>query len=137
MKDVDHTKLVDVLAKKLESTCVAPEWAMFVKTGHGKQRPPIRDDWWQVRAAAVLLSVQKLGPIGVSKLRVKYGNRKNKGNKPEGFVKGSGNILRKVLQQLEAAKLLKKEETSVHKGREITKEGNKLIIDASKELKGN
>ena len=135
MKDVDHTKLVDTLAVKLKDNCQAPDWAQFVKTGHGKQRPPVRDDWWQVRAAAILLSVKKLGPVGVSKLRTKYGNRKNNGVKPEYFVRGSGNIIRKILQQLETAKFIKQEEAGVHKGRVLAKEGDKIINEAVKEVK--
>lgn len=135
MKDVNHNELVDKLAVKLAETCKAPEWAKFVKTGHGRQRPPVRDDWWQVRSAAVMLSVQKLGPVGVSKLSVKYGNRKNRGNKPNGFAKASGSILRKILQQLETAKLVEQTTIGAHKGRILTKVGNKLIVESSKEAK--
>ena len=135
MRDINHNELVDALATKLTDACKAPEWAKSVKTGHGRQRPPVRDDWWQIRAAAVLLSVQKLGPIGVSKLSVKYGNRKNRGNKPNGFAKASRNILRKILQQLESAKLLEQTKIDSHKGRIITSAGNKLIVESSKEAK--
>jgi len=135
MKDVNHQILVEKLATKLSDVAVQPSWAEFVKTGHGKQRPPTRRDWWQVRAAAVLLSVEKLGPVGVSKLRTKYGTRKNRGYKPEKHADGSGNILRKILQQLELGEVLKQETKGVHKGRVVTKKGQRLIIDASKEAK--
>lgn len=133
MKVVSNNDIIDVLAVKLKGTINPPEWASFVKTGHGRQRPPVDPDWWFVRAAAVLLSVQKLGPVGVSKLSVKYGNRKNNGYKPESFARGSRNVLRKILQQLESSGLLKKEDESVHKGRVLTNSGVKLINDASKE----
>lgn len=135
MRDVNHQELVEKLAVKLKDTAIPPTWAEYAKTGHGKQRPPVRKDWWQVRAAAVLLSIQKLGPVGVSKLSVKYGNRKNRGYKPEKFAPGSRNILRKVLQQLESAKLVVQKEVDGHKGRIITKTGIKLVNDASKEIK--
>ncbi len=135
MKDVEHGLIVEKLAGKLQGTVKAPEWAGFVKTGHGKQRPPARNDWWNIRSAAVLLSIQKLGPIGVSKLSVKYGTRKNKGVKPEKATPGSRNILRKILQQLEQGKLIKQAEKGVHKGRIVTNEGIKLITEASKEAK--
>ena len=36
-------------------------------------------------------------------------------------------IIRKILQQLEAAKLVAKVETGVHRGRKVTKEGNTLL----------
>lgn len=135
MRDVNHNELVDKLALKLTDTCKAPEWAKSVKTGNGRQRPPTRDDWWQVRSAAVLLSVQSLGPIGVSKLSVKYGNRKNRGNQPEAFARASGSILRKILQQLETAKLVEQTTIGAHKGRITTKAGDKLIVESSKEAK--
>ncbi len=135
MKDAEHGLIVEKLAEKLKETVKAPEWAGFVKTGHGKQRPPARSDWWNIRSAAVLLSVQKLGPVGVSKLSVKYGTKKNRGVKPEMATPGSRNVLRKILQQLEQGRLIKQAEKGVHKGRIVTNEGNRLIIEASKEAK--
>jgi small subunit ribosomal protein S19e len=137
MKVVNHQHLIEKLAEKLKGTVTPPPWAEYVKTGHGKQRPPVRADWWYVRSAAILLSVQKLGPIGVSKLSVKYGNRKNKGYKPEKFVTGSTNIIRKILQQLEAGKLIKQQEKDVHKGRILTASGLKLINECSKDALKN
>lgn len=133
MQQVDHQELVEKLAVKLKEHCTAPDWANYVKTGHGRQRPPIRQDWWQVRSAAILLSVQKLGPVGVSKLTVKYGNRKNKGMKPEREARGSGSVIRTILQQLESAKLIQQAQKGVHKGRIITTKGTRLVIDASKD----
>ncbi len=137
MKIVNHQHLIEKLAEKLKGTVTPPSWAEYVKTGHGKQRPPVRQDWWYVRSAAILLSVQKLGPVGVSKLSVKYGNKKNKGYKPEKFASGSTNIIRKVLQQLEAGKLIKQQEKDVHKGRILTSQGLKLINECSKEVLKN
>lgn len=137
MKIVNHQHLIEKLAEKLKGTVTPPPWAEYVKTGHGKQRPPVRQDWWYVRAAAILLSVQKLGPIGVSKLSVKYGNRKNKGYKPEKFARGSTNVIRKILQQLESGKLIKHQEKDVHKGKVLTPSGLKLITECSKEVLKN
>ena len=72
---VDPNKLIEKLSKELEgfSEIKAPDWAKFVKTGHSRERPPEDPNWWYLRFAAVLRSVYKLGPIGVSKLRTKYG----------------------------------------------------------------
>ena len=126
---VNPNKLIEKLAKELEgfNEIKAPDWAKFVKTGHSRERPPENPKWWYLRFAAVLRSVYKLGPIGVSKLRTKYGGRKNRGVKPEHFYKGSGNILRKILQQGEQAGLLKQTEKGVHKGRILTPKGNSLL----------
>ena len=133
MIESDKQKIIEVLAKKLEGKLHAPDWASFVKTSHGKQRPPSQKNWWSVRAASILLKIQKLGPVGVSKLSTKYGTRKDRGVKPEKFARGSRNLIRKILQQLESNKYIEQTTIGVHKGRVTTKAGNALITEASKE----
>lgn len=127
--DIDPTELIERLAKELKKTesINPPKWASFVKTGAHKERPPAREDWWYVRSASVLRKVRLKGPIGVSKLKIIYGGKKNRGYAPERFKKGSGNIIRKILQQLEKAELLKQDSKGVHKGRIITPKGIKLM----------
>jgi len=105
----------------------APEWAQFCKTGVHKERPPVQDDWWFIRAAAILRSVKVLGPIGTQKLRLKYGGRKNRGYRPEHFFRGSGSVIRKVLQQLEKAGLIKQVKKDAHKGRVVSPAGDKFL----------
>ncbi|MBN2111795.1 40S ribosomal protein S19, partial [Candidatus Woesearchaeota archaeon] len=90
-----------------------------------------REDWWYVRAASILRKVSMLGPVGVSKLRTLYGGKKDRGMKPEKFMKGSGNIIRKALQQLEKAGLAKQAEKGTHKGRVITPKGKSLLDKAA------
>lgn len=134
--DVDINQLIEKTGqemKKIEAI-QPPEWATFVKTGVHKERPPYFQDWWYVRAAAILRAVYKLGPIGVSKLRTKYGGRKNRGFKPEKFRKGSGNIIRKILQQLEKAGFIKQTEIGNHKGRIITPKGKSFIDKVASSL---
>jgi len=125
----EPNEYIDKVAKELENIkeIKAPDWAHFVKTGVHKQRPPVRNDWWNVRAASILRKIYKMGPIGTSKLKTIYGGRKQRGYRPEHHADGSGSIIRKILQQLEAAKLVAKVETGVHKGRKVTKEGNALL----------
>jgi len=130
---VSKQELILAISEQLKPMLKKPEWADFVKTGVHKEKPPVNPDWWYVRAASVLLKVESLGPIGVSKLRVKYGGRKNNGVAPEHFRKGSGNIIRKVLQQLEKEGLLKKE-TGKHKGRMLTPKAHSLIAQATKKI---
>ena len=102
----DHLirKVAEELRKRKEIT--PPEWAAFAKTGAHKEMPPEDPDWWYVRAAAVLRRVYVDGPLGVERMRSFYGGNKNRGSKPNAFRKGSGSILRKSLQQLEAAGLI-------------------------------
>ncbi len=99
------------------------EWAKFVKTGHHKERLPDNPDWWYYRSAAVLRSIAKLGPVGTEKLRTKFGGLKGRGHQPEHFYKASGSIIRKILQQLEKAGLIRQVAKGVHKGRALTPQG--------------
>src|SRR4030043_643757 len=123
--DVNPTELIEKSAFELKkiSQVKPPQWASFVKTGMHKERPPIKEDWWYIRTAAILRSIYKQGPIGVSKLRTKYGGKKGRGHKPEHFYKGSGAIIRKICQQLESAELIKQTKIGVHKGRVVTPKG--------------
>jgi small subunit ribosomal protein S19e len=127
--EVNPNELVKRAAQQLaeQKLITPPEWAAYVKTGRHKERPPVEKDWFYNRAAAVLRSVYKLGPVGTQKLRTKYGGRKNRGVQPEKTFKGSGAVLRNALQQLEKAGLLLKEEKSVHKGRKISSKGKSFL----------
>jgi small subunit ribosomal protein S19e len=116
--------------KKIEQV-KPPKWSTYVKTGVHKERQPVDPDWWYIRSAAVLRSVHKLGPIGVSKLRTKYGGRKNRGVAADKVYKGSGKILRLVLQQLEEAGFVKQGQKGTHKGRIITPKGISLLSENS------
>ncbi len=107
-----------------------PSWSAFVKTGNHNERPPENPDWWFIRAASILKNIYNHGPVGVSKMRTRYGGRKNRGRKPERFAKASGNIIRKIVQQLETAELIKQSATQ-HKGRIIAPKGQSLLDKAS------
>ena len=118
-------KMLKLFKKKIDA--IKPEpWAAYVKTGMHKERPPIREDWWYIRAASILRKMIRYGPIGVSKLRVYYGGKKDRGVKPERFYNGSGNIIRKILQQLEKADLVKSVKEG-KKGRIVTKKGKEFL----------
>lgn len=131
---VSRQELIKALAEKLRPMLRKPLWAEFVRTGMHKERPPTDADWWFMRGASILLKVQKLQPIGVSKLRRHYGGRKNRGAAPEHSYKGSGSIARKILQQLESVGLLKQETRAGHKGRVLTPKAQSLIAQTTKEL---
>jgi small subunit ribosomal protein S19e len=134
--DVDTNELIILASKKLkqEKLVAPPVWSTFVKTGVHKERPPVDSDWWYIRAAAVLRTVYRQGPVGVSKLRTKFGGRQNTGYKPEHHYKGSGNIARKILQQLEKSGLVKNEQKGQHKGRIITPKGKSFLDKIATEM---
>lgn len=96
-----------------------PAWARYVKTGVCKERPPVQEDWWHMRAASLLRRLYVDGPVGVERLRRYYGGKKNRGYKPEKFRKASGAIIRTILKQLEEAEFVEK----CPKGRKLTPKG--------------
>lgn len=133
--DVPPQMLIERLARYLKDNVPQvepPPWAPFVKTGVHKERPPQDPDWWYTRCASILRKVYLKGPIGIEHLRAEYGGRKDYGVKPEHAVKGSGSIVRKALQQLEAAGLV---ETVKGKGRVVSREGRRLLDRLSAEIK--
>jgi small subunit ribosomal protein S19e len=128
VNDIGPEKANQLLASELKKIdkITPPSWASFVKTGHHKERPPENPDWWFVRAASILKNIYNHGPVGVSKMRSRYGGKKDRGRKPERFTKASGNIIRKIVQQLESAELVKHSITQ-HKGRIIASKGQSLL----------
>src|SRR3989338_904231 len=135
---VNPQELIHKTAEELKKQKLVqpPDWSKFVKTGHFKERLPENEDWWYLRSASVLRSVAKLGPVGTEKLRTKYGGRKRRGHQHEQFFKGSGSIIRKILQQLQKADLIKHVQKGVHKGRVLTPKGtsflDKMAVQISK-----
>ena len=128
VNDIGPEKANQLLASELKKIdkITPPSWASFVKTGNHKERPPENPDWWFVRAASILKNIYNHGPVGVSKMRTRYGGKKDRGRKPERFAKASGNIIRKIVQQLESAELIKNS-TTQHKGRIIAPRGQSLL----------
>lgn len=128
VKTIQAGKYNSLLASALKDykEFKAPEWIVFVKSGHGKQRPIEDEDFWYNRAASILRQVYLRGTVGVERLRSRYGNRKDRGKQPARFVKSSGKILRLILQQAESAELLTKSEGKV-KGRILTEKGKELL----------
>jgi small subunit ribosomal protein S19e len=134
--DVDAQKLVKKVAedlKKVESI-QEPSWIKYSKSSTHKERPPQEKDFWYIRTASILRKIYMMGPIGVSKLRTKYGGLKGRGHKPERFYKGSGSIARKSLQQLEKAGFIQQTIKKGHKGRIVTAKGKKFMDTAAKNV---
>lgn len=125
--DADTQKTIEKLGDTLKSIISAPEWAIYVKTSSGKERPPADPNWYYIRASAILITIYKRGPIGVSKLRVKYGSKQSRGHKPEKFRRASGKIIRSILQSLDKAGLTELKKDSLYKGRIITNKGRSLV----------
>lgn len=132
--DVPPDRLIKKIAEKLkqDKTFTPPEWARFVKTGPHAEKPPMDPDWWYVRCASILRKIYIKKCIGIERLRAEYGGKKDKGSKPYHAVKGSGSIVRKALQQLEAAGYVTKIRG---KGRVITPKGQSFVDNTAHEVK--
>lgn len=130
--DVEPEALVREAAERLESEFEAveqPEWARYVKTGVHAERPPQQENWWYIRAAAVLRTIYKDGPIGTERLRTKYGGEQRRGHQTEHKQKASGKVIRTVLQQLDETGLVELKESE---GRAITADGQSFLDQAAK-----
>ena len=133
--DVPASNLIEKLARYLKDNVdeiTPPLWATLIKTGSHVEKPPKERDWWFTRCASILRKIYMKGPIGVERLRSEYGGKVNRGTKPEHARKGSGVIIRKALQQLEAAGFVV---TLRNSGRVVTSNGRGVLDRLSTQIK--
>ncbi len=131
--DVPAYGLISKVAERLKKNekCMPPKWAAYVKTGVHKELPPLDSDWWYIRCASILRRIYIDGPVGVERLRSVYGGRKNRGSRPERFLKGSGSIARKALRQLEDIEYVR----TMKNGRVISPQGRSFLDKIANEVK--
>lgn len=133
--DVPADALYDALAPRLAEELTAPPWATVAKTGTGRELPPEQDDFWERRAASVLRKVAESGPIGVQRLRTEYGGTKQGSTRyrvaPPRSSRGSGKIVRTILQQLEDAGYVDRAEGE---GRRVSAEGRALLDEVASDV---
>lgn len=125
-----NLKLAEALKKIPEFK--EPEWVQFVKSSASKERPIDDPNFWHKRAASILRQIYKKNILGVNRLRTKYGSRKNRGMRPEKFKRGSGKIIRVILQQADKAGLTEiakivKGVKSKKPGRQLTQKGKSFV----------
>ena len=125
-----NLKLAEALEKIPEFK--APEWVEFVKSGTAKTRPIEDPNFWYKRSASILRQIYRKETLGVNRLKTKYGSRKKRGARPEEFRKGSGKIIRTILQQSDQAgftEIIKaiKGVKSKKPGRKLTDKGKKFL----------
>ncbi len=132
--DVPAKELIANLSKKLQSdsAITPPEWTKYVRTGVSKENPPENKDWWHVRCASILRKLYINKYMGIERLRAEYGGKRDRGSKPNKAKQGSGAIVRKALQQLEAAGYVTKMKG---RGRSLTPKGVKFLDNSSYEVK--
>ena len=130
--DVPPDELIDELADRLADRIEEPDWAEYAKAGADREMPPENDDFWHVRAGSLLRKVATNEPVGVERLATEYGGTKSGTNRytvaPPRHARGSKNIIRTILQQLEAEDLV---ETAQGEGRRVTDEGRGFLDETA------
>ena len=133
--DVKPDKFIAALAAELKKheEFKMPDWALYVKTGISKERPPENPDWWHIRAASILRQIYTRKVTGVNRLRTKYGSKQDRGVKPPKFKKGAGKNIRTILQQAEKAGFVEKVKGK-RAGRKLTAKGREFLDTFAKSL---
>lgn len=134
--DINGQIFVNELAKRLKNIkeFSIPEWAKYVKTSAGNERPPDNPDWWYHRSASILRQLYIKGIIGVERLSKIYKRKKRNKAYPACVFKGSRKIIRTILQQAEKAGFVEKVEKP-RKGRQLTKKGRQFLEEIANNIK--
>ncbi len=131
IKEVEGAILIDSAAKKLKEMGIKkPEYIEFVKSGAGKERVPDNPDYWYVRCASILRQVYLNGPIGISRLRTRYGTRKRHVVHTHHMKRSGGSSIKDAFDALEKLEYVKKEKN----GRVLTRKGRSFLDKTAGEL---
>ncbi len=129
--EVDASRFIEKAAQKLKASDVKkPKYVDLVKTGAGKERVPASEDFWYVRCASILRQVYLNGPLGVSTLRTRYGNRKRHLVHSHHHFRAGGSLIKDAFDALEKLGYVKKTE----EGRVITPMGKSFVSKVSNEI---
>ena len=123
--------LITKTAEKLKGMEIKkPGYLTYSKTGAGKERIPSDPDFWFVRCASVLRQTYLKGPIGISKLRVRYGNRQRHVSHKHHHFKAGGSTIKDAFDALEKIGYVKK----TKEGRVITPKGRSFMDKTAGEV---
>ncbi len=129
--EVDASRFIGSAAAKLKAgELKKPAYVELVKSGAGRERAPADRDFWYIRCASILRQVYLNGPLGVSALRTRYGNRKRHLVHKHHHLRAGGSVIKDAFDALERLGYVKKTE----KGREITQKGRSFVDKVSAEL---
>lgn len=129
--EVGKSELVREVSSRLKSVIKErPSYMDYAKSGACRERQPQDPDFWYVRSASLLSYVYAHGPVGVSRLKTRYGGSKGHTVHRKHHMDAGGSIIQDSLNALEQAGLVKK----TKKGREITGKGKSFLDKASGEL---
>ncbi len=129
--NVDGSALIKKTAEKLKEQGIAkPKYVGFVKSGPSRERVPKDSDFWYVRCASLLRQIYINGPVGISRLRTRYGTRKAHVVTRQHHMRSGGSMIKDAFDVLEKLNYIKK----TPKGRVITPAGRSFLDKISNEL---
>ncbi|MGD0728819.1 MAG: 30S ribosomal protein S19e [Candidatus Micrarchaeaceae archaeon] len=128
--DVKASDVVKMAAEQLKGSIKKPAYVDYVKSGANKERVPQDPDFFYMRTGSILRQVYLNGPIGVSKLRTRYGSRKEHVVHRRHHVKSGGSVIRDAMIELERINYVK----NTKAGRVITPKGKSFMDKICKEL---
>lgn len=130
--DAKASEIVKVAAQRLKDKIKKPAYLAYVKSGADRERPPHDPDFWFMRSASILRQVYINGPVGVSKLRTRYGQRKTHVVHRMHHEQTGGSIISDSFVELEKINFIKRTKN----GRVITPQGKSFLDKISGELAG-
>jgi small subunit ribosomal protein S19e len=134
--DVFPEELLAAVAEKLKNKqnfpgVEPPRDSIHWKTSSIREFPPVDcDNFWYIRAASIMRKLYR-GAIGINRLKKEYGGRSCNHVHLKHSTPGSGALIRRILQQLEKAKLVS---TTEKNGRELTNSGKSLLDKSASEI---
>merc|ERR1712087_403561 len=135
VKDVNQhefTKALSAFLKKSGKLKV-PEWSDIVKLGRFNELSPYDNDWYYTRAASVCRHLYIRAPAGVGAFTKIYGSKKRNGTAPSHNCRANRGVCRKVLQSLEALKMVEKDPNTG--GRRLTGTGRRDLDRIAAQVK--
>ena len=129
--EIESDKLVKRAADKLREQKIAkPAYVDYVKSGAGRDRAPTDDTFWYMRCASILRQTYVNGPIGIAKLRVRYGNRMRHTVAHPHHKRAGGSIIKDAFDTLEKIGYISK----TKEGRVISNKGRSFLDGVANEL---
>ena len=133
VKDVSAQQFITAYAQHLkrQGKMEIPKWVDVVKTATWKELSPMSPDWYYIRAASVARKIYLRPHTGIGALTKWYGGRERRGTMTEHFAKANGGLIRHILLQLEAIKVVERQ----GKGRIVTQIGQQDLDRIAGQLK--
>mmetsp|Transcript_18461 Transcript_18461/g.51795 ORF Transcript_18461/g.51795 Transcript_18461/m.51795 type:complete len:151 (+) Transcript_18461:147-599(+) len=126
VKDVSANDFIATYAAHLKSNdkLQLPTWVDVVKTAHAKELPPMDEDWYFVRAAAICRRLYSRPDIGIGRFTTLFGTKLRRGQRKERQSKAAAGLIRHICKALEEVGILEKS-ASVKGGRKLTASGQR------------